>query len=182
MEEFEDMLHDVPSINNQNSISTVVTASWSEDEEDLEEAEIVEEDDIIGDSEHSFVDDPEPEYRDSPTQNSSRDPLSTVTLAEIYLSQGFLAQALKIFQDLSDEDPANEELYLRIADIQARMDDELAPPVEMNIETYESPETFPEQTSFPTPVSNDLMLPPHEEILFALESCLENIERMRRCR
>lgn len=50
--------------------------------------------------------------------DAGRNPLSTATLAEIYLSQGFHAQALTIYRELLRDEPDSARLRQRIADIE----------------------------------------------------------------
>lgn len=45
---------------------------------------------------------------------SPADPFTTVTIAEIYIRQGFLRRALKIYRDLLATDPGDEEIRQRL--------------------------------------------------------------------
>ncbi|HBG08270.1 MAG: hypothetical protein A2075_06835 [Geobacteraceae bacterium GWC2_58_44] len=63
-------------------------------------------------------------------QQSSRDPLTTATLAELYVTQGFTVKALAIYQELLCADPANETYRSRcaeLAELQARQQELLQP-------------------------------------------------------
>lgn len=51
-----------------------------------------------------------------------RDPLSTATLAELYVSQGFLKRALTIYRELIETEPDNEELKARMFEIKEALD------------------------------------------------------------
>ncbi|RII27205.1 MAG: hypothetical protein CXR31_08110 [Geobacter sp.] len=51
-----------------------------------------------------------------------RDPLSTATLAELYVSQGFLRRALTIYRELIETEPDNEELKARMFEIKEAID------------------------------------------------------------
>lgn len=51
-----------------------------------------------------------------------RDPLSTATLAELYVSQGFLKRALTIYRELIETEPDNEELKARMFEIKEAID------------------------------------------------------------
>ncbi len=51
-----------------------------------------------------------------------RDPLSTATLAELYVSQGFLKRALTIYRELIETEPDNEELKARMFEIKDAID------------------------------------------------------------
>jgi tetratricopeptide (TPR) repeat protein len=52
-------------------------------------------------------------------QHPSRDPLTTATLAELYVSQGFLGKAITIYQELLAADPANNPYRLRSSELKA---------------------------------------------------------------
>jgi tetratricopeptide (TPR) repeat protein len=51
-----------------------------------------------------------------------KDPLTTVTLAELYVSQGFTKRALTIFRELLEADPENLELKNRILALKQEID------------------------------------------------------------
>lgn len=57
-------------------------------------------------------------------QPPERDPLATSTLAELYISQGFLKRALKVYRDLLEEQPDNVSLRERILELKARIDED----------------------------------------------------------
>lgn len=46
-----------------------------------------------------------------------KDPLKTATLAELYVSQGFLSSALSIYQELLKKEPGNEDYERRLLEI-----------------------------------------------------------------
>lgn len=52
------------------------------------------------------------------------DPLATATIAELYVEQGFMKKALKIYRDLLDANPGNDELRQRIVDLKRRIDED----------------------------------------------------------
>jgi tetratricopeptide (TPR) repeat protein len=52
-----------------------------------------------------------------------KDPLTTVTLAELYAAQGYPKQALKIFGELSEADPENMGLKNRIIALKREIDE-----------------------------------------------------------
>jgi tetratricopeptide (TPR) repeat protein len=53
-----------------------------------------------------------------------KDPLTTVTLAELYVSQGFTKRALTIFRGLLEADPENLELKNRILALKQEIDED----------------------------------------------------------
>jgi tetratricopeptide (TPR) repeat protein len=89
----------------------------------------------------SFLDTPEaPEFTgfletpvvpEPAAQHLSRDPLTTATLAELYVSQGFLDKAIAIYQELLSADPGHHAYLLRSAELKAerqrQKDAELGP-------------------------------------------------------
>jgi tetratricopeptide (TPR) repeat protein len=83
----------------------------SEDEDILEDLEIIEElsdDDLL----EFDVDAPPQAADDSETEFSS--PMLTVTMAELYLSQGFTSKALSIYREMLAADPHNDDVQKRI--------------------------------------------------------------------
>lgn len=151
-------------------IPTVVTLWWSEEEEGLEEAEIVE-DELSCDGEAEAFS-PAP-----PQVERARDPLSTVTLAEIYLAQGFYDQALQIYRDLANAEPDNDELLLRIAEIDSLRSAEFNPQAGGDADAP----VIAEAVMYPlavdtTPDSR------REQAVAILEQWLAGIERRRACR
>lgn len=51
-------------------------------------------------------------------------PISTATIAEIYVRQGFTLRALKVYRDLLQADPHNEEIRRKLVDLKARIEAE----------------------------------------------------------
>ncbi len=150
-----------------------LTRTWSEDEDDLEEAEVV-------DDELLFADEQEPEVSGSAAGSaplSSRPPLSTVTLAEIYLAQGFHDQALRIYEDLFLDDPDNGDLLRRITEIEALRSEPffpLAAPESAVSENRESPA--------PPLLPAEIARKSHgERVVAELEQWLESIRRRTAC-
>ena len=58
-----------------------------------------------------------PEAPAEPAALLSRNPLTTATLAELYVSQGFLERAIVIYQELLAVDPENHAYRLRLAEL-----------------------------------------------------------------
>lgn len=156
-----------------------------EDEEDLEEAEIVE-DDLLSfdDWQEEILVEPtaeveEPEPLVLAETEPSRDPLTTATLAEIYLSQGFHDQALRIFRELAEATPDNDELRRRIAEIERLKTDTITTPASPDSTTGEAPlETFRGE---PSP-SATFTVTAADRSVANLEKWLLSIERRRACR
>lgn len=104
--------------------SAGVTESYLEpddgDEEVIEDLEILEEVDILEE------DQPEAEFpfHEAPSEPGALatphyDPLSTGTLAELYVTQGFIHKALEIYRALLAENPANQAMAARIIELEA---------------------------------------------------------------
>ncbi len=116
-----------------------------------------------------------------------KDPLTTVTLAELYISQGFLKRALTIYRELVDENPQNQELKNRLMELKRRVDaDQVS--IRMANQATET-ETEINETVVVTP---PLFAPVQSEATVArpdaaadeiatLQSWLDNIRRIRQC-
>jgi tetratricopeptide (TPR) repeat protein len=91
---------------------------------DLEEAVLIEELDGEPDEEGALVY-PEQDAGNEPSflvDQEERDPLTTTTLAELYVSQGFLKRALTIYRELLKTDPDNAELKQRLFELKEKID------------------------------------------------------------
>lgn len=56
-----------------------------------------------------------------PAAHSTVDPISTPTIAEIYIRQGFLGRAMKVYRDLLQADPHNEEVRRKLVELKERI-------------------------------------------------------------
>jgi tetratricopeptide (TPR) repeat protein len=56
------------------------------------------------------------------------DPISTPTIAEIYIRQGFLGRAMKVYRDLLQADPHNEEIRQKLVELKLRIESQKASP------------------------------------------------------
>jgi cytochrome c-type biogenesis protein CcmH/NrfG len=74
------------------------------------------------------------------------DPLSTLTLAELYEQQGFVAKALAIYRTILADDPANPQLRTKVATLEQQVSAAENPP-----EQFEIPDT--EEDLEPLPVA-----------------------------
>lgn len=54
------------------------------------------------------------------------DPISTPTIAEIYVRQGFLGRAMKVYRDLLQADPHNEEIRRKLLELKQRIESQKA--------------------------------------------------------
>lgn len=111
---------------------------------------------------------------------TTHDPLSTVTLAELYVKQGFNAKALEIYRDILADDPANSDVQLRIVKLMNEEQSELEIPQDVKPgEDKAVVSMFHENMS-------DMTLPPAQgkadDAVSVLEGWLDNIRRMKACR
>lgn len=96
----------------------------TEDEIDLEDAEIIEEltDEDLLEADEFIV---SPAEKDDAAREG-KNPLSTVTLAELYVSQGFVKRALTIYRELLETDPDNADLKKRLYQLKEAIDEDVA--------------------------------------------------------
>lgn len=160
-----------------------------DDEEIIEDAELVEEleefvDEEAGEADFIFTSPgdalSEPE-ESAPVEEG--DPLVTVTLAELYASQGFLKRALTIYRELLESDPDNEEWKSRLYELKMAIDEDTA--IARNIalgDTAEETETTQAPGLPELPGSDETKtLPPAsgDAVLATLEKWLDTIRRRR---
>lgn len=108
-----------------------------------------------------------------------KDPLTTATLAEIYRAQGFNDQALKIYRQLAEADPANAELRQRIAEIEATAE---AATVSVSVpEPFPLPATVMPGGNVPQTAGVSALARANQTIA-ALEAWLADVDRRRACR
>jgi tetratricopeptide (TPR) repeat protein len=165
----------------------VEEAAKDELEEDIYE---LSEDDIVFEEEETS--DQELEPVSSAVADSSpvhHDPLSTLTLAELYEQQGFIVKALDIYRTILVDDPDNMQLRAKITSLENQ---DIA--TESLPEQFETPEVADEPEAFasdmfesmPAPVAaqdfSPLVHNQADNVLLALDSLLENIRRIKACR
>ena len=131
-------------------------------------------------------------------ETERKDPLTTLTLAGLYVSQGFPRQAVTIYRELLEADPENIELKNRLAALELEMDTDGTTTGERSLVTdaFDLEAVEPEEASFdaesPQVVSDssasyaELRMTGdryaagrQEHIIHTLEMWLENIRRMR---
>jgi len=132
-----------------------------DDDEIIEDLEILEELDVL--EEDQVGDD----FQDIPNEADAglsphHDPLSTGTLAELYVTQGFNRKALEIYHAILADNPDDHIVAARIAELQV-----LDTPVDIFFQ------------------QSDAMVPPQgsfDKSLAVLERWLDNIRRIKSCR
>jgi tetratricopeptide (TPR) repeat protein len=64
---------------------------------------------------------PEPPAVPEPEPEAAREPVPTATLAELYLAQGHLEEALRVYRELAVSHPANPLFREKILEVEGRM-------------------------------------------------------------
>lgn len=148
----------------------VVDGTALEHELSLNDVEIIE--DLI--EEVADVVDPGVVSECSAAVTDQKDPLKTATLAELYVSQGFLSSAISIYKELLIADPCNEEYKKRLLDI------EQAFATKDQQETGETAFAAAESEDTPAGGMSQAHSPSNGDCLYAvavLETWLANIQR-----
>jgi tetratricopeptide (TPR) repeat protein len=172
------------------------------DEEVEEDVYELSEDDIVhdeeeGEAEVTFVAPPAAEVP-SPVHH---DPLSTLTLAELYEQQGFRAKALDIYRTILADDPSNVQLQAKISLLEQQEAAAATPPEQVEFmegaderEQFEVAGVADEPEPFAPVAFEDVSAPAEpqdfsplvhnqaDNVVEALDSLLENIRRIKACR
>lgn len=107
-------------------------------------------------------------------------PLSTATIADLYLAQGFHEKALDIYRELLDGDPGNDVLRRRVEEVAAMVaerspEEADAEPEEPIAAASAEPAGLPEEE----PVVGQVAADEPPSVLETLEGWLANIRRLR---
>lgn len=109
-----------------------LAAEAAEPEEELEEVEVLEGGAEVGDEsifeEFAFEDGPADVVvvkEQHPSGLEERGPIPTITLAEMYISQGYHKRAMTVFMELLKADPVNEELKRRLFELKRAIDEDV---------------------------------------------------------
>lgn len=163
-------------------------ASDEDNEEILEELEILDADELEIVEDEIIADDSGSEGQQAEVMAAHHhDPLSTTTLAELYVSQGFIPKALDIFRALLAADPANAAVRNRIAELEAGQVPQAVVPAPADVDSFsDQPAAFADTPIAPIPpVSAASGLPVQgsaDDTIAVLEGWLDNIRRIRTCR
>jgi tetratricopeptide (TPR) repeat protein len=106
-----------------------------------------------------------------PEASVEKDPLTTGTLAELYVSQGFISKAIEIYRDILQADPGNATVLARLAELEP--EDVPAPAVSV----VEAKVVAPPAVK-PVPATGEADTGAVE----ILEGWLDNARRLRACR
>jgi len=117
------------------------------------------------------------------------DPLSTLTLAELYEQQGFIAKALDIYRIILADDPGNAQLQTRISRLEQQGSEakDLSEQFEA-ADVADEPERFAsaafEKMSAPVAAQDFFPLVHNQadNVVEILDNWLENIRRIKACR
>jgi tetratricopeptide (TPR) repeat protein len=145
------------------------------------------EDDIVSDEEDASGQYAEPVAL--PVAADRHDPLSTLTLAELYEQQGFIPKALDIYRSLLADDPANAQLQTKISQLEQSV------PAEGGLTEHDETTDIDDEPAHPEPAAFEDMSPPEkaqdfsplvhnqaDNVVEALDNLLENIRRIKACR
>jgi len=118
--------------------------------------------------------------RDAASRNveaePARDPLSTATLAELYVSQGFLKRAVTIYRELLETEPDNEHLKQRMVELKEAVDRD-----QVSAREHALDDLSPEGAAVPTALTpiETVEAGSTDSVLRTLEQWLANIGRRR---
>lgn len=105
---------------------------------------------------------------------AEQDPLTTATLAELYVSQGFTDKAVEIYRRIITADPQNREAADRLAELERA---EAAAETEVGQAAIVAADLAPAPVNLPSEGAAD-----QQAVVTVLEGWLENIRRLRVCR
>lgn len=163
-----------------------------EDLELLEELDVFEEDqadsDLISGQEQLPV-------AAEPAAEAHHDPLSTGTLAEMYVKQGFIHKALEIYRSIMSDEPGNSAVAARVAELEL-LDAAASKPEPVCDDAFAFEPDEAAATGFEmdtAPLDNVFAVVPEpgaavkpqgvaDNALSTLEGWLENIRRVKSCR
>jgi tetratricopeptide (TPR) repeat protein len=160
------------------------TTSLSDDDYDeSDDDEIIEDLEILEEFDEEYTE-AEPQLSDT-----AHDPLSTVTLAELYVTQGFIKKALEIYHAILVDNPLDQAINERITELQA-LDTGVTESVaqcddNFDDEAYdEAVFTAPAEELFlaTAPVPTVPLQGVADNALATLDGWLENIRRIKSCR
>ena len=132
------------------------------------------EDEIIELSEADIVEEPELESTIvAATDHKNHDPLTTATLAELYVKQGFEAKAIGIYRSILVENPFNNDARARLEELEAKT--AAAQAQSESLSTFKNMEKHVPE--FPASLQGVAA-----QAIDTLEEWLDNIRRIKACR
>jgi tetratricopeptide (TPR) repeat protein len=163
------------------------SASQSDESDEEDDEEIIEDLEIIEEFDEEFYE----EYSETaPLAPETRyDPLATVTLAELYVTQGYVVKALEIYRAILVDSPSDRTITERILELEALhagiltsgvTDDDYSEEEtdDVTVVTATTGELFPITSPIPAvPLQGT-----SDSVLATLDGWLENIRRIKSCR
>ena len=143
-----------------------------EDLEILEELDVLEEDESVSDFQFQETTSEAAPYASSIEPH--HDPLSTSTLAELYVAQGFIHKALDIYHAILTADPSNCDVSARVAELELQAADADAGSPSLADE-YFCEEEFAEEPYTVPAVMADVQQPANSYDLAPEHSCFTEV-------
>lgn len=109
---------------------------------------------------------------------ASRNLLTTATLAELYVSQGFTAKAIDIYRELVHAEPDNDRYRSRLAELQELVTD-ISAPAATGCRPFDIEETSLLQPTEEISATATAVHADRDQVVTVLEGWLENIKRRR---
>ncbi|MBI2354818.1 MAG: tetratricopeptide repeat protein [Deltaproteobacteria bacterium] len=148
--------------------------------EEHEAEEIIEDIEILDMDESDLLEEEEPEDLGAAPVATDHDPLSTATLAELYVRQGFGDKALEIYHAILAADPGNAGVRSRMAELEAgRTPDFTAVP---GLQPGAEPPFAGATGESSPPAAAFSATAGAAEAIAVLEGWLDNIGRLKACR
>jgi tetratricopeptide (TPR) repeat protein len=159
-----------------------------------EEEEIIEDLEILDLDESDLFEEPPEGGEEEPEQVGAvhHDPLSTTTLAELYVQQGFVSKALDIYYAILADDPSNSVALARVAELSVAGTSREEPgggvvrvaSTESETAEYVAREVWFEPPPTPSAIVDSGLQSQGvaDNALAVLEEWLENIRRIKACR
>lgn len=114
---------------------------------------------------------PEQQLATATAEQSDQDPLTTPTMAELYVSQGFNDKALEIYRKIVANNPLNQEAIARLTELEQQLSS-----FEAGQAAVAAVEQVPASAGLPVQGVAD-----KPEAVAILEGWLQNIRRLRTC-
>lgn len=159
-----------------------------------EEEELIEDQEILDLDESDMIEEQPEGGEEEPERAGAahHDPLSTTTLAELYVQQGFISKALDIYHTILTDDPANSVALARVAELSVAGAGQGEPGEDIVRVAPGNPETavciarevrFEQSPAASAVVDAGLQTQGvADNAIVVLEGWLENIRRIKACR
>ncbi|HPX60743.1 MAG TPA: tetratricopeptide repeat protein [Deltaproteobacteria bacterium] len=125
------------------------------------------EEEIIELSESDIVEDVADELQPAPVETQRQDPLTTGTLAELYVQQGFVEKALGIYRSILADQPDNQAARKRVAELESSVTASSSVSLDAAVPTGDKVAASAQSA--------------RETVIATMETWLDNIRRLRLC-